>query len=240
VTEPYYARDGIAVYLGDCRDVLAELPKGSTDLIVTDPPYGVAFQSNRGQNFDAIAGDDDAGFVPEALALACKAMRPFRHAYVFGPAKLVPETIAHPVELVWDKSQPGMGNLSMPYAPSHERITLGVYVPSKANRRDGYGRGAARMRQGSVLCHQRPNSRGAARHPMEKPVALLRRLIESSSLFGETVLDPFVGCGSTLIAAIAEGRLGVGIELDESYAEVAAKRIEIALDYMKGAGEALT
>jgi DNA modification methylase len=228
---PYYERDGIVLYLGDCREILPTLEKGAADLIVTDPPYGVEFQSNRGQNFDSIIGDDDATFVPAALALACRVLRPFRHVYCFGPSELVPEIVAHPVDLVWNKAQPGMGDLTLPYAPSHERITLGVYVPSKANRRDGYGRGAARMRQGSVLTYPRPNSRGVNRHPTEKPVGLLRRLIESSSLVGESVLDPFVGCGSTLVAAVAEGRTGVGIELDERYVIAAAERIDAALDH---------
>jgi site-specific DNA-methyltransferase (adenine-specific) len=100
--------------------------------------------------------------------------------------------------------------------------------------RDGRGL-AARLRQGSILSFQRPNSRAAKRHPTEKPVGLLRRLIESSSLIGETVFDPFLGSGSTLVAAIAEDRMGVGIEIDERYAETAAKRVDTALDFARDA-----
>jgi site-specific DNA-methyltransferase (adenine-specific) len=66
---------------------------------------------------------------------------------------------------------------------------------------------------------------GAKRHPTEKPVMLLRQLIEASSLFGETVLDPFMGAGSTLVAAKAEGRKAIGVEVDERYCEIAASRM---------------
>jgi len=66
------------------------------------------------------------------------------------------------------------------------------------------------------------------RHPTEKPVALMRLLIESSSLPGEIVLDPFAGVGSTLVAAVVTGRRAIGIEIDERYAEIAAERLRKA------------
>jgi site-specific DNA-methyltransferase (adenine-specific) len=66
-------------------------------------------------------------------------------------------------------------------------------------------------------------------HPMEKPVDILRQMVESSSMIGETVLDPFCGSGSVLLAAQLEGRVAIGIEIDERYCEIAAKRIEGAM-----------
>jgi DNA modification methylase len=62
-------------------------------------------------------------------------------------------------------------------------------------------------------------------HPTEKPVMLLRQLIEASSLHGDVVLDPFLGSGSTVVAARTEGRRAVGIEIEERYCEIAAKRL---------------
>jgi site-specific DNA-methyltransferase (adenine-specific) len=61
------------------------------------------------------------------------------------------------------------------------------------------------------------------RHPNEKPVLLLRQLVESSSVIGETVLDPFAGSGSRLLAAVREGRKAIGVEISEQYCEMAAR-----------------
>lgn len=221
---PYYEDENAALYHGDSREVLAAL-RLDVSLIVTDPPYGVAYKSNRGHDHAAIQGDDGSLDVPAVLAQACKHLRRGRHAYVFGPAHLVAAPLTAAVELVWDKGIVGMGDLSQPWGVSHEPITFAVYEPSKANRDKGYGNLSARIRQGSVLRVERTNGAATTRHPTEKPVALLRRLIESSSVMGETVLDPFVGVGSTLVAAAMEGRKGIGIEIDERYCEAAAARL---------------
>lgn len=223
--KPYYEDDYASLYHGDCLEVLPTLGRDAAHLILTDPPYGVDFKSNRGTH-KKIAGDDGSLDIPAALALACKSLRRGRHAYVFGGIDLSETPLAAAVELIWDKGIVGMGDLSLPWGRSHEPITFAVYEPSKANRDKGYGALAARMRQGSVLRVQRTNGANTLRHPTEKPVQLLRQLIESSSSWGETVLDPFVGVGSTLVAATLEGRKSVGIELDEKYCEAAAKRLQ--------------
>lgn len=223
--KPYYENDDVTLYHGDCRDILPTLDRDSVHLIVTDPPYEINYKSNRGSH-DKIDGDDGSLDIPACLTAATRALRRGRHAYVFGPTSLTEGTpIAAAVELVWDKQMNGMGNLELPWSESHERITFGVYEPSKANREKGYGGLAARMRQGSVLRVQRTTGGSAKRHPTEKPVPLLRQLIESSSTWGETVLDPFVGVGSTLVAAVLEGRKAIGIELREKYCEAAAERL---------------
>lgn len=230
---PYFQSDHATLYVGDCRDVCAELPRRSVDLLVTDPPYGVRWQSGRrGEKFDPIAGDDGTLDVPEVLGeIVIRTLRPHRHVYVFG---YPPDALAGPCklggtsELIWNKAQIGPGALDAPWGPSWERITFGVYTPSAANRKAGGGRLSARLRAESVLTFPRPNSRGVNKHPTEKPVPLMRTLVESSSLVGEVVLDPFAGSGSTLVAAVLAGRRAVGVELDERYAETAAKRLEKA------------
>lgn len=226
---PYYQDDHATLYMGDCRDILPALEPA--DLIVTDPPYGVEFRSNRrGDKFDFIAEDDDPSGMASLVGEAIRSnLKRYRHAYVFGPLDFSPLVAAgivqEPMALIWDKGILGMGNLALPWASQHEDIQFMVAVKSKANVGKGEGRLAARLRRGSILSHQRPNSAGATRHPTEKPVPLLRELIESSSCFGETVLDPFVGSGSTLVAATLEGRYSIGIELEEKYCEVAATRL---------------
>jgi len=72
----------------------------------------------------------------------------------------------------------------------------------------------------------RPISGRVMHHPTEKPIDILRQMVESSSVMGETVYDPFAGSGSTLIAAALEGRKAVGCEIEERYCEAAAKRFE--------------
>lgn len=221
---PYFEDENTRLYLGDCREVLPELGRDAADLIVTDPPYAIDYKSNRGSH-DKIAGDDGSLDIQECIALACKVLRRGRHAYIFGGGDLDRTPLASAVELIWDKQIVGMGDLSLPWSRSHEPITFAVYEPSKANRDKGYGGLAARLRQGSVLRVQRTQGAANSRHPTEKPVPLLRQLIESSSVWGETVLDPFVGVGSTLVAATLEGRKSIGIEVDERYCEIAATRL---------------
>jgi site-specific DNA-methyltransferase (adenine-specific) len=215
----------VTLYHGDCRDVLPFLTRGA-DLLLTDPPYGVDWQSNRRtEAFARMAGDD--GTLPAfgALALALRVLRPGRHAYCFGLAGWGPLPMSASADLVWDKELLGAGDLSIPWAPSHERILFGVYTPDKTRRARGDGALSARLRRGSVLRCQRLTQTAVTRHPTEKPVAILRVMIESSSLCGETVLDPFAGSGSTGIAAVMEGRRAVLIELEERYCEVAADRL---------------
>lgn len=82
-----------------------------------------------------------------------------------------------------------------------------------------------RWKRGSVLKYQRIHGGGVDKHPNEKPVPLLRELIECSSRFNEIVLDPFMGSGATIEAAHKEGRRAIGIEQDERWCEMSAKRL---------------
>ena len=227
--KPYYQDDSVTLYHGDCREVLPSISE-TADLLVTDPPYGVNYRSNWGAH-DRIVGDDGTVDIAQCLSLAAKRLRRGRHVYIFGPpTSLVGTPFTTAVELIWDKGITGMGDLSLPWAKSHETITFATYEPSKANRSKGSGNLAARLRQGSVLRVQRTHSGTSTRHPTEKPVQLLRQLIESSSVWGETVLDPFCGVGSTLVAAHLEGRQSVGIEVSEHYCEAAATRLSALRD----------
>jgi DNA modification methylase len=221
---PYYDDGTCTIYHGDCRDVLPRLGQSTVDLIVTDPPYGISYKSNRG-NHHSIVGDNGDLDVAAALTVACRSLRRGRHAYVFGAIDLASTPLTAQVELIWDKGIVGMGNLELPWATSHEPITFAVYELSQSNREKGYGRLAARLRKGSVLRVQREISGATTRHPTEKPVGILRQLIESSSIIGETVLDPFMGVGSTLEAAKLEDRKAIGIEIEERYCEIAVTRL---------------
>ena len=213
--EPYYAEDGITIYCGDCREVLPGLSKDVADVIVTDPPYGMGFVagSNNG-NKDwtsrwtghRIEGDDSTAVRDEVLAWWGA-----NPSLVFGTWKtpappMVRETLA------WDKVvSTGMGALDIPWRPSWEC----VYV---------IGSGFTGNRSHGVLRYSLPTLAPERRdHPTTKPVELMRDLIGKCP--PGTVLDPFMGSGTTLRAAKDLGRKAIGIEIEERYCEIAVKRL---------------
>jgi DNA modification methylase len=222
--KPYYQRDGVVLYCGDCAEHEIEC-----DLVLTDPPYGQEFKSGKSDLWGAIKGDgkDDAAATIATLGIALKGLRRGRHVYVFEKGfDLSALPLCGFTELIWDKGTIGMGDLSSPWGPQHEKIRFATYEISKANREKGYGNLSARLRKGSVIRSLRPISGAVRNHPTEKPVDILRQLIESSSVMGEVVYDPFAGSGSSLIAAAIEGRQAVGVEFEERYCEIAAKRFD--------------
>lgn len=202
---PYYEDDFATIYHGDCRDLTGWL---SGDVLVTDPPYGIDYRSGHfGTLPRSIAGDADTGVRDEALGLW--GLRP---ALVFGTWRRERPAATRQV-LVWDTGGAlGMGALDLPWKPSHQEI----YV---------LGSGFKGKRSSDVL--RVPPVQAMAQngrmHPHEKPVALLSLLLAKCP--PGIVSDPFMGSGSSLVAAKAHGREAVGVELDERYCEIAAKRL---------------
>ncbi len=227
---PIYTSDTATVYCADARDVLPTIATESVDLIVTDPPYGVEWQSNRRADaFETLVGDgvDDRTGIRESLVHCVRIVGQNRHLYVFGPRDVVDGLkVSAPAPIVWDKMTPSGGDLTSQWAPAHEPIT---FVVSKHRHAGESGREMVptRLRKGNVLRFPRPTGR-KVRHPSEKPVPLLRELIESSSRQGDTVVDPFGGIGSTGVAAILSGRKTIIIEVLPKWADLAITRIRRA------------
>ena len=227
--KPFYEHDSITIFHADCRDILPEISQ--VDLLLTDPPYGVNWQGRKrtmrhGQMLDKIIGDDGSLDITECLRLSLKCLRRGRHVYIFGNPFIDELPLCKPTTLIWDKQIVGVGDLTSAWGKSHEEILFAVYEISQRNRELGYGNLTARLRKGSVLRCQRKHSEQVRQHPTEKPVEILRQMIESSSMLGEIVLDPFMGIGSTLVACRMESRKAIGIEIEEKYCEIAAKRLE--------------
>lgn len=229
--KPYYEHGGITIYHGDCREILPTMEPESVDMILTDPPYGVQWKSSwRKIKFDEIIGDQSREVAENSLPLAVRILRKRRHAYVFGRFNLDGMPITGKAELIWDKGNSTAGSYSSPWCPQHEYIQF--FVRHKSDAKNGHGLLAARLRRGTIIRVPRVSS--GLLHPAEKPISLLRELIEMSSRFNETVLDCFSGSGSTLIAALIESRRAIGIEIEEKYCEIAAKRLsqEVLKFYM--------
>lgn len=222
--------DLVEVHLGDALDVMPTIGTETVDLVVTDPPYGVEWRSNRrAETFDELLNDApaDRDGIRAVMAEAVRAVGQNRHLYTFGPADVLEGLkVSEAVELIWSKGRPGMGDLSAAWAPAHERIT---FATSKHRHAGEAGKPnlPTRLRKGTVIEAPPPTGRNV-RHPSEKPLALLQELLESSSRPGDLVLDPFAGVGSVAVAAVLAGRRAVIVELDERYARLAVERLVIA------------
>lgn len=205
----YYQDEYVTLYHGDCLKEHREWL--DADVLVTDPPYGMAYVSNSSKYkgpSDKINGDDTPELRDESLA----AWGNEKPALVFGTWRVArPARTKH--LLIWDKGDsPGMGDLSLPWGPSHEE----VYV---------MGKGFTGKRGGSVL---RVKTMGAASHnrpdhPTPKPIPLMEQLVEKCP--PGLIADPFSGSGATLVAARNLGRKAVGVELEEKYCEIIAGRL---------------
>ena len=200
------------LYLCDCMEVLPTLPK--VDAVITDPPYGIKYASNRGGKFKGvdIANDDSLQLRDAVLELIGDTP-----SVIFGSWRMRRPAGTRQV-LVWDKGDHvGMGDLSLPWRPNTEEI----YV---------LGSGFSGHRGSSVIRVSAPSPNftpDAQRyHPTEKPVALIATLLAKAP--GGTVLDPFMGSGTTGVACVQLGRKFIGIEIEPKYFDIACRRIEDA------------
>lgn len=206
--KPYFEDDWVTLYHGDCLE-LADVWTGA-DVLVTDPPYGVAFRSarrTRSERFDAIAGDD-------TLAARDKVLSAWgnRPALVFGTWRR-PRPEGTRQRLVWVKGDdPGLGDLNMPWGFGDEEI----YV---------LGSGWVGGRRTNVYRMPKVAASNNPGHPTPKPVPLMEALLEHVDP-ALVVADPFAGSGATLLAARNMGRKVIGVELEEKYCEVIARRLE--------------
>ncbi len=204
-----------ALHFGDCRPVLADLAEESVNLIVTDPPFGIAHDSNyEGSEWAGEIVGDDAVHA-EWLSDAARSLRTGGALYLFTRwdvehawCEAIRATGLRIVQsIVWDRGAHGMGDLKGAFGYAHERVIFATK-----------GRHILRgPRLGDVWRVPAIFSREWRWHPHEKPVNLLRIPIEASSAPGELVLDPFAGSASTIVAARAVGRRAVGCEVDQRW-----------------------
>lgn len=205
---------------GNWRDHVGSIKDGSIAVLLTDPPYGMGYQSDyrldrtKARKHQPIENDGQgegpaelaecvAAFVPKLAADA--------HVFVFTNWRnedamrtaLADAGLTVRGSLVWVKNNTGMGDPKTTFAPKHERIVHAVK-----------GSPILFEREADVLEFDRVNT---DRHPTEKPVDLLARLIEITSVEGQRIADPFGGVGSTCEAAVSLGRNYWGCEINDDY-----------------------
>lgn len=204
---PYYQDGSVTLYHGDCRVVLPMLNPDGVNVLVSDPPYGTAGTFVSGDWKDAvIAGDDSTS--SRDFVLDWYGDGP---SIIFGSWKIERPSRLRAV-LVWDKGDHvGSGDLAFPWkATSWEEIYIA-------------GEGFAGRRTAGVIRINAISPNFVKRdHPTQKPLKLMSELIGKCP--PGTILDPFAGSGTTLRAAKDLGRKAIGIEIDERYCEIAARR----------------
>ncbi len=208
--KPYYEHAGITIYHGDCREVLPGL--APVDLVLTDPPYGIGEAKGKNKSRGCIAVSKDYGIstwddAPPSDWVFGLIRERSRYQIIFGGNFFaLPPTSCW---LVWDKD-----NGATDFADCELAWTN---LP-KAVRR-------IRHRWQGMLQEHMGQAKEARFHPTQKPLPVMQWCITQAPDDVQTILDPFVGSGTTLRAAKNLGRQAIGIEIKESCCEIAAKRL---------------
>jgi site-specific DNA-methyltransferase (adenine-specific) len=226
---PYYDHAGITIYHGDCRDILPQLEP--VEIIVTDPPYpdlkgglSVTFTSGVGDlHFDTKTVGTPWGNNIEGVQLSFD--RSIFGGFVFCSF----HSVDHMADFCGDKvalitwyqrnAMPSMNN-----SPHYQTEFIWAIKKQPGlvwkNIKTHYD--IPRLQAG-CMAKERICNDGIALHPAQKPLSLIRSLL---SVGGTGVLDPYMGTGTTLVAAKQLGRKAIGIEIEEKYCEIAVKRLQ--------------
>ena len=214
------------LYQGDCLEVMGSIKDKSVDLIVTDPPCLMNYQSNRRKKedrFDKIKNDKGNYMLIQDYLEEChRIMKDNTAIYCFCSWHNI-DFFKNEFEkhfklkniLVWNKNNHGTGDLKGSYAPKHEFILFGHK-----------GRTLLREKRIADVIDCPKISSNKLTHPTEKPQDLLEIFIKQSSDVGSIIFDGFMGTGSCGIAAKKLNRNFIGIELDEKYFNIAKNRLE--------------
>lgn len=200
------------LYFGDCLEIMPTLEAGSIDAVITDPPYGMGKYNKFGsrgnlteaQPYTPIIGDDKP-FDPSPFL-------EFPNVVLFGAnwySSKLPDCAGW---IIWDKrdgmNSNNFGDCEIAWVKNS--IATRIY----------------RHRWNGMIKDSEQNQRRV--HPTQKPIALMAWILENYTNYGDTILDPFMGSGTTGVAAIQTGRNFIGIEMSKDYFAIAEKRIHEA------------
>lgn len=205
---------------GDCLEKLKQLDDETVDMVLTDPPYGMSFVSNhRNEKYAPIENDDELSWIDEFVKQCWRVSKNNTAHYFFCSFHNI-DVFKQAIErnfkvkniLVWEKNNTSMGDLKGDFAPKVEFVIFAHKGRKLINGK----------RDPNIFRFSRT---GNVNHPTEKPVDLCKYLIGKFSDEFDTVLDPFMGSGTTGVACACLNRNFIGIEKDDKYFEIAKRRI---------------
>jgi DNA modification methylase len=212
------------IFHGNCMEFIKTIEDKSIDCLITDPPYGVdiqfgAYDNQLSRKIENDGNIDDALLLLDEMLLEVKSkLKDNAHIYIFCNWKIYPQFNAIISKhfqiknlIIWDKLFMGMGDLKGNYSSSYEMIVFA-----------GGNREFLSRPKNIIQC--RFNDERF--HNTQKPVDLIKQLIENSTNVNETIFDPFLGSGSTVIAANQLKRNFIGCEIDEQNYKITLKRLE--------------
>ena len=206
---------------GDCFELLQDIPDESVDMILTDPPYGMSFQSDyRKTKYEKIKGDSNLDWLDDFVDEIYRVSKPNTAHYVFCSFHHI-DKFKQAIEkkfkvkniLTWVKNNTSMGDLKGDFAPKTEFI---IFFHKGRKLING-------KRDPNVLEFKKTRNE---LHPTQKPVDMTEYMIGKFSDEGDVILDPFMGSGTTGVACLNTNRNFIGMELDETYFNIAKERIE--------------
>lgn len=247
---PYYANDrGVTLYQGDSLQLLEELEPESFDMVFADPPYflsndGVTCKSGRMVSVNKGRWDRSQGVVDNHefnlrwLAACQRLLKPDGTIWVSGTHHVIfsigfaMQSLGFKIlnDIAWFKVNPPP-NLSCRYFTHGTETILWASRDTKARHTFNYAEmkednGGKQMKNLWSITPPRKAEKAHGKHPTQKPLALLDRIVRAASDPGDLILDPFCGSGTTGVAAVAEGRRFVGIEQSPEYLDLTIRRVE--------------
>jgi len=213
---PFFQDDSCTIYHGDCRELL---PLIEFDAVVTDPPYGVGFEGKNTKHTTR----RESGYTKfdDSEANVAEIVVPFIRDVVATGTRVV---LTPGLRNMFLYPKPdGVGTIFYPSGAGLGRWGFTCSQPIFYYGKDPYLATGQGHRPDSFSSTEAAPDNG---HPCPKPINTMRWLVAKASLPGETITDPFMGSGTTLRAAKDLGRKAIGIEIEEKYCYIAAKRLE--------------
>jgi site-specific DNA-methyltransferase (adenine-specific) len=236
----------------DFVEAVDRVRDGSIDLVIADPPYGLG--KDYGNDSDRLSGEAYLEFSRRWIEAVLPKIKPSGSLYVFLTWQYSPEVFSHLKkhllmvnEIIWDRKVPSMGGSTRKFSSVHD--TIGLFAKSKDyyfdldSIRIAYDPETKKARTRSIFVGKKwlevgynpkdvwsvsrlhRQDREREDHPTQKPLEIVERMVLASSPRGGLVLDPFMGSGTAVVAALKHGRSCVGFEINPEYFAMVKRRI---------------